>query len=200
MSTAHRDGGRLRRWLGIGTGRLTRGSDRIEIVFRWVVLLGFLVAVPFGAVVGSVIQKNQTAVAAEQVRERHTVRAVVLDDTDVPANAWMVSAPIAWTGDDSTRHTAAATVPVNSQARTVLAAGTTVTIWVTAAGQLSTPPLDPSIARGYAVWGGIVAAMGAPVAAGCLLWLVHALLDVHRFRRWEAGWQAVEPLWNSRSG
>lgn len=198
MGSGHPVQGRLWRWLRGGNRRLIRGSDRIEVMFRWVVLLGFLAAVPFGVVVGTVIQKEQAALAAEQVRERQTVPAVVLADTVVPENAWSVPARVAWQGDNKAWHVAV--VAVDAHARRGLAAGTEVRIWVTSAGGLSQPPQDPSTRRGYAIWGGMLAGLAVPMTAGFILWVVHASLDVHRLRQWETDWRAVEPLWNSNSG
>jgi hypothetical protein len=47
---------------------------------------------------------------------------------------------------------------------------------------------------------GSVISLGVVIAALTMHLVVQALLTRQRHRRWEAGWQAVEPLWVSRFG
>ena len=181
------------RWLRIGRGSLKRGTDRVEMAFRAAVLVAFLAAVPVGLVVGSAMQRQQVAVAAQQARERHPVQAVILADPALPSDTTADTAPaaVSWS-DHGKERTATTDVPVTARA------GTAVTLWVSSDGRVTTPPLDPGTALGPAIWVGALAGLGVPFVAWCALGLACGILAVRRSRQWEADWQAVEPLWTSR--
>jgi hypothetical protein len=179
------------RWLLVGVGPLARGSDRIEMAVRWLVVVGFLGAAPCGLVVGTAVQGQQSAVAAQQAQERRTVQAVVLAEPDLMGGTEAPSAraAVSWRAADGRQRTATTDVPLTAHV------GTAVTVWVAPGGGLTDPPLDPGTVRLEAVWSGIATGAAVPLAAACLLWLVRALLDVHRLRRWTADWRSVAPLW-----
>lgn len=183
------------RWFLVGTGPLMRRSDRVESAFRLLLLGALLVAVPVALLVGSAVRHGQLRLAAQQAESRHAVHAVVLADPDVPDGAGpdtFVQTPVGWTTAHGTRKTATVPVPVTDRA------DDRVVVWLTPAGQVTGPPLDPREAADNAVVGGILAGVGVLLVAWALLGLSRLALNARRSRQWQVDWQAVEPLWTSR--
>ena len=121
----------------------------------------------------------------------HQVPAVLL--TTVPADGGdQATVRARWVAPDGTWHTGAVPAPPDARA------GSTVKVWVDAAGRLTGPPLQLSQARGQAV----LAALLAPIVAGLLILcagqLAHALLGRRRLAAWDADWQATESQWTRR--
>jgi len=105
------------------------------------------------------------------------------DDSQVPAR---------WTGPDGTRRTG--NVPAPAGAR----AGSTLMVWVDAAGRLTVPPLQLWEVRGQAAAAAIVASMTVGLVLLCGGQLAHGLLGRRRLAAWGADWRAIEPQWTGR--
>ena len=182
-------------WVLGGRGPLTRGTDRIEVLVRLLVLVAVLGATPVAVLTGRAVHQHATALAAEQARDRHEVRGVVLVDPPAVTSDTtdtLVQTTVGWTGVDGTQETADAPVPVAARV------DDPVTLWLTDDGRLTTPPLDRERVLGRAVWAGTLAALGLVAGAWALLVLARRALDARRSRQWELEWSAVERLWASR--
>lgn len=185
---------RVTRWVAGGRGPLKRGTDRIEALLRLLVIVAVLGAAPVAVLTGRVVHQHGTSLAAEQARDRHEVRGVVLVDPPAVSSDMtdtVVQTTVGWTGADGTQETADVPVPVAARV------DDPVTLWMTDDGRLTTPPLDRERVLGRAVWAGTLAALGLVAAAWALLWLARRALDARRFRQWEREWSAVERLWTS---
>jgi hypothetical protein len=77
-------------------------------------------------------------------------------------------------------------------------AGTTVRLWVDAAGWQATPPLDTAQVQGQEVLASVLAVM----ALAALLWgaglAVHVAADRRRMAAWDEEWRATGPKWSRR--
>jgi hypothetical protein len=119
----------------------------------------------------------------------HRMPAVLL--TTAPASGYGHQATVRakWTAPDGTRRTGPVPAPPAAQA------GSTVMVWVDAAGRQTGQPLQPSQVRGQAV----LAAIFAPVVLGFLLLgagqLTRSALNRRRLAAWDADWQATGPQW-----
>jgi hypothetical protein len=67
----------------LGSGPLTRASDRLQALARVVVLLALLAAVPVAATVATATYSNGIAAADAEADSRHQVRARLLVDAAV---------------------------------------------------------------------------------------------------------------------
>jgi hypothetical protein len=188
----------LRRLL-LGSGPLKRRSDRIQMIARLLVVLGFLTAPSVAVFVADATKSHLEAVATAQAAERHQVRAVLLEDAVRPPGATyyegapaQVTARATWAAPEGGTRTGVVLI------RTGRRAGTAVPVWVDDGGSLADPPLDRTEISGTALSMAALSLIGVPLAAWLLYALLCAALDTHRQRRWAQGWAAVEPVWVSR--
>lgn len=172
---------------------------RDDVVEAWVVLLVWAVTAVGGAVAGLVTAHAATEVFDRQRVERHSVRAVLLDDTAggvVRAGAGddRITARVRWTDADGAVRTGEALVD------TGLKAGARTTVWVDARGRIVTEP--PS--RGEAaVEAGFLAAAAGLGFAGLALGaggVVRWRLERRRVDRWGREWDLVGPTWGHKTG
>jgi hypothetical protein len=165
----------------------------VEFLSRVVLALALLLAVPLGLLAGAVTYTGVAATAQQEADTRTTETATLLADAkDGTASDASVPTPATWTAPDGEPRTG--TVEATPGAR----AGSTVDVWVDAAGRLTDRPLSPGEVVGQSVVVGVLVALGA-VIAGLTSHLVTLwVLERRRYRRWEAGWASVEPLWVSR--
>jgi hypothetical protein len=166
---------------------LRRRCDRVEAA----IVAGLMAAFVLGGSLAALAAGRwayDNALRTEQAGQaaRHQVPAVLL----TTAQGWspaMVQAR--WTAPDGARRTGWAPAP----------AGTTVRVWVDAAGRLAEPPLRHSQVEGQAV----MAAMAAVIALAMLLggagWCARQVADRRRLAAWDAQWRATGPRW-SRHG
>jgi hypothetical protein len=187
------------RWFTLGSGPLKRGSDRLQVAGRLVVVLALLAA-PSLAVAATTVTTAQLEARAEaEAAERSRVDAVLLEDAPEAAGSGY--------GDrEPVKVPARAVWPVPGGAerqgvvlvRPHTAAGTAVPVWVNRAGNVTSAPLDRSRTDRSAMTVGAVVLLGVPLATWTLYAFLRAALDAHRGRRWAQGWAAVEPEWVSR--
>jgi hypothetical protein len=196
---------RLRRSLRrftLGSGSLKRGSDRVQVAGRVLVVLSVLLAPLVAVAAAGALTTHLQAVAAAEAADRSRTRAVLLENAPATTNLSVGDYP----------DTSIATVPVRavwplsrggSREGLVLVrprspAGTAVPVWVGGDGNLTPAPLDRADIPISAVAVGALPLIGLPVTT----WLLYALfllaLDRYRGRRWERDWAAVEPVWTSR--
>jgi hypothetical protein len=187
------------RWFTLGSGPLKRGSDRLQVAGRLVVVLALLAAPPLAVAATTVTTAQLEARAEAEAAERSRVDAVLLEDAPEAAGS-------AYGDREPVKVPARAVWPVPGGAerqgvvlvRPHTAAGTAVPVWVHRAGNVTSAPLDRSRTDGSAMMIGAVVLLGVPLATWMLYAFLRAALDAHRGRRWAQGWAAVEPEWVSR--
>jgi hypothetical protein len=194
-----RPAGRLSRRLGLDANPLRRASDRAESWIRLGLLAAFLLTGPFTAMAaGHWMEHAGLREARTQAADERQVHATLLRDEpagrtlalhEVSVLAWV---PARWTAPGGSPRTGAvaAVLPVR--------AGSTVTIWTTATGQLARPPLLRSQITGRAtVLVVLTPAIMALVLLG-ILRMTRRILDRRRLAGWATAWSAIGPQWSSR--
>lgn len=183
---------RLARTLGLDGNPMRRATDRAEAWIRAGLLVVFMIAGPIAAV--AMGEWTAHALSPATIAQPHAVQAVLLQPAADPAAraaaVWgaQVWASARWKSADGAVRTGEVPAPAGA------AAGTSVTVWLNAAGQVTGPPQ-----RGEADF---VAAVTGVVTLGAmafsflaLLWLIQRFLNWRRLAAWEAAWRAVGPRW-----
>ena len=182
------------RWFTLGSGPLKRGSDRLQVAGRLVVVLALLAAPPLAVAATTVTTAQLEALAEEEAAERSRVDAVLLEDAPEAAGS-------GYGGQEPVKVPTRAVWPVPGGAerqgvvlvRPHTAAGTTVPVWVHRDGHITRAPMARSRIDSSAMTMGAVYFLGIPLATWTLYALLCAALDAHRERRWAQGWAAVGP-------
>lgn len=184
--------GRLLRRLRPDRNPLRRGSDRAETAMLAVLLAAFLAGAPFAANAAWAWTHAANAREAQaQQSASHQVKATLLQTAPWNTEGYGSEVNARWTAPDGRPRTG------QILAFSSTTAGTTVMIWVSQAGQLTNPPLQPS-----EVTGRTDPAAGLAVAALAAVLIVAALtgcraLDRRRLAEWDAEWLAAGPRWSS---
>jgi hypothetical protein len=169
---------------------LRRTIDRVEAMVVAGLAVAFLAGVPLAAAAaGHYAYGYASRTAAAQRAAWHRVSAKLL--TTVPASGYgdQATVPARWTAPDGRRRTGTIPAPVAAPA------GGTVMVWVDEAGQLTGPPLRPSLIHGQAVLSGIFASVVFGMIMVCAGPLVHLALNRRRLAAWDAKWRATGPQW-----
>jgi hypothetical protein len=188
----------LRRFT-LGSGPLKRGSDRLQVAGRLVVVLALLTAPPLAVAATIVTTARLEALAEAEAAERSLMDAVLLEDApEAVGTGYGDQAPV------NVPARAVWPVPGGAERQGIVlvrphtAAGTAVPVWVHRDGHVTRRPLDRSRIDSSAMRVGAVILLGVPLATWILYALLCAALDAHRQRRWAQGWAAVEPEWVNR--
>lgn len=187
-----------RLWHTVRHGRnpLARPSDRLE---GTLIVLGLLLAVlafPCAAAVGSVVSAQQQEKSTQELQNRTSARAVLLENGPSMALAGRGgvstdAAPTAatWTAPDGSVRTG----DVPAMRGTLK--GKSVEIWLDQQGN----PVDEPLTQGQAVSRGVGAGIGLWFGAVALLiigYLVFRLIaDRLRAERWQREWWLTEKRW-----
>jgi hypothetical protein len=203
MSGSTRGGLRraVRRFL-LGSGPLKRGSDRLQVAGRLLVVLSLLAAVPLACFVAGMTRSRLEATAAAQAAERHETRAVVTQERpvgpaqagDSSASSIVVRAEVRWHGPRDTVKQATLIVPAAT------GIGGTVPVWTDRSGNLTIAPADRTTIGYNAMVAGLAIAVGIPLTVWALHCALCLALDAHRARRWAEDWARVEREWRAHSG
>ncbi|MFJ9898334.1 hypothetical protein ACIQPR_33860 [Streptomyces sp. NPDC091280] len=174
---------------------LRRHTDVVE---AWIILAAWAVVAVGGTVAGLVTSHAADEAFARQRTERHTVRAVVLDDvprsTDALGTSAQRAASVRWTAPSGTTRTGRTLV--NSG----LKAGTEITLWQDAKGHLTIAPIG---AGESAVESGFLGTVAGFALAGLVFGAEAAArwrLDCRRVEEWDRQWDLVGPRWSHRTG
>lgn len=168
-----------------------RVSDRIQRWGRVLLVVVFLMTAPLvSAATGRAVHDAETH-RVNTLPHMRKVEARLISDAGAPAAAVMaqttVRAPVRWTQPDGTERTAVVSVWAGSSA------GTTVPIWTTAQGVVTT---RAPTTRGEAVASAWLTAAGTfAVATGLFVavWKGFGkLVDSLRYVGWEKEWNEVE--------
>jgi hypothetical protein len=183
---------RLVHIFALDRNELRRRSDRIE---AWFVLGLMITFVPLAAVaaIGAAraVQADGTRELGTDLRLTQATAVLVRDappvNTIAPVSI-LLQVPARWT-TGGVLHTGAVPAVPGTQA------GTSIRIWIDAAGKVQRPPLTSGQLSARVV----LAAVGAPlaVAIGMLLaWgVLRWLLDRRRLAAWGQSWSMVGPSW-----
>ncbi|WP_367325244.1 hypothetical protein [Streptomyces sp. HUAS ZL42] len=184
---------RLWRWR---SNPLRRRDDVIE---AWIVLAVWAVVAVGGTLAGFVTAHAANDVFVRQRAERHASEAVVVADVPTPTagagrGTERMSAQVHWTAPDGSTRTGRTLVDAGQRA------GTEVTVWLDARGELSTqPPSTTAAAWEAAVLGAAaaLAATGVVVGVGAV---ARWRLDRRRIDEWGRQWDLVGPKWGHKTG
>jgi hypothetical protein len=187
--------GRATRRLTLGSGPLTRTSDRLELLSLVVLAAALLTAVAIALAVATASYSQGRSEVASQAAERHRVDARLTEDAS-PVSAGTATdagqAPAVWIAPSGAER--AGQVP----ARAGTEAGASVGIWIDQRGDRTSRPLSTGDVAGRAVGGAVLTFLGlAAMAVGAHL-VVRRMLDRSRSRRWAAEWALVGPVWSGR--
>ena len=164
---------------------LRRGLDRAEALIIAALAVVFLVASPLVMQAGANLGYRSAVRTAHAERSWRQVSAVLLATARQAVDA---SVPARWRAPDGARRTGRVFVPAGAEA------GSTVKLWVDAAGRPASPPFEGS-PRGQAVLGAVVAVMGLGWVLSCTGLISHGLLGRRRVAAWASDWQLTEPQW-----
>lgn len=174
-----------RRSLRRGHDPLRRRADRVEGLLAASLLLLLVAMVPLAVWLGNLTGDRQSARAEQQARDYRQVTATTMEDAtseSIPSDGVSVTidtAPARWIAAGQS-HRGEVTVDANTLA------GSEVTIWVDADGNLASAPISAADAAAGAVLVGLftwtfTAAVGSATFAGA-----RALLNRRRQRQWSA--------------
>ncbi len=182
--------GRLLRRLRPDRNPLRRRSDRAETAMLAALLAAFLAGAPFAAyAAGAWTHATNAREAQAQQSASHQVKAILLQTAPWNTDGFGSEVKARWTAPDGRPRTG------QVLAFSSTPAGSTVMLWVTQAGQLTDPPLQPS-----EVTGRTELAAGLAVAVLAAVLIVAGLtgcraLDRRRLAEWDAEWLAAGPRW-----
>jgi hypothetical protein len=186
---------RLARALGLDGNPLRRASDRAEAWIRAGLLVIFLTAGPVAALAAG--QWTAHAAGTGTSVQPHAVQAVLLQPATAPARpaaavrGVQVWVKAWWESAGGSARTGEVPAPAGA------AAGTAVTVWLTASGRVTRPPQ-----RGGFVFAAVLTAMMTLIVAAfavlAVLRLVQRFLNWRRVAAWEAAWRATGPRWTGR--
>ena len=187
---------RLLRGWRLDRNPLRRRSYRAETVIIGLLFAVFLAGVPLAwHFAGSWAYAAFAREARIQQSVEHQVPATLLK----AAPGWSTSgtgvAPdveVQWKAPNGQLRTGPVFVPDGA------AAGTTVTVWVTRAGQLADPPLQQLQVTSRAQLARVLAVVALAVALLVVAALTHRVLYRRRLAAWAADWMAKGPDWSSR--
>lgn len=181
----------MRRYLWPDRNPLRRTVDRVEAAVVAVLAVLFLVVAPLAASAAGQFAYHEGAGAARAEQAGwHQVRAVLLAKAIGAGYSGQADAPARWTDPQGVRHTGLV------MARYGTRAGSTVRVWIDAAGRPTGAPMDQAQVAGQAI---LAAAIAALVAGLILLGagtLAHYLLGRRRLAAWDAEWRATGPQWS----
>jgi len=173
----------------LGSGPLKRGSDRLQVVVRLLLLVVLLMGIPVALAVGTAAHSQIAAEATAQTASRFRVTARLTEDALLSADGNIGSASATWTAPAGTRR--GGVLPVAATARK----GAAVPVWVDRSGRRTAPPLNQSDAMAGAVGYTLATLVGIWFAGAGAYLLVRRMIDRHRLRAWADEWAAVGPVW-----
>lgn len=169
---------------------LRRRCDRVEAA----ILAGLVAAFVLGGSLAALAAGQwayDSALRTEHADEAawHQVAAVLL----TTAEAWSpATAQARWTAPHGVRRTAWVPAPAGAPA------GTSVRVWVDAAGRPAEPPLRHSQVEGQAVMAAIAAVVALAMLLGSAGLFARHVADRRRLAAWDAQWRATGPQWSRR--
>jgi hypothetical protein len=188
---------RHRGWLrGLWPDRnpLRRAVDRVEAAIVAGLLAAFVAGAPLAALaVGNWSHAVGSRVEHAQQSSWHQVPATLLAKAPYPGyTGYEAQVPARWTAQNGTRLSGEIPAPGGAKA------GSTLLVWVDAAGHLTGPPLRHDQVTGQAALAALLAALGVGMLVLCARLVAHCGLERRRLAAWDSDWQMTEPQWTSR--
>jgi hypothetical protein len=170
---------------------LRRRYDRAEAAILAGLVAAFLIGGPLAALAAGRWAYDSTARAERaELSTLHQVPAVLLTTATVQ-QAWSPATARAWwSGPGGARRTGQVPAPAGSPA------GTTVKVWMDAAGWPAEPPPRHTQMAGNAVLAAMVTVFALALVLGGAGRLGRRLADRRRLAAWEAEWRATGPKWS----
>jgi hypothetical protein len=160
-----------------------RPVDRVENAARLVAVLAIACAMPFALSAGAAMHRHDVASSAKDSRQ---VTAVTLNSVPPEiaygAGPTTVPVPARWRAPDGTVRTGVVQVMPPERA------GARLSIWIDAAGLVSTPPMSATALVMRQAVTVAVCLLGALLVVAGLLCAVHVRLDRVRYARWDRDW------------
>jgi hypothetical protein len=165
---------------------LRRSSDRAEAGIVALLVAAFLMGAPLIALITWRLTFTSTFSTTDAVQGgwRQTSAVLLADEPDWTGGYGSL-VPVSWAAPDGVRHTGQFLAVPGARA------GTRVTVWTDASGQLTETPMSP---RQTATQADLAAALAVPVWALTLLcagMACHHVLDRGRLAAWEADWRTL---------
>jgi hypothetical protein len=163
-----------------------RPSDRVERVGRRVCVMIAVLGLPIAVVLAVASHHDSAANTGRYAATVHRTSATTLEDAPpmLPVTSSVQPRVAAeWTGTDQIIHRGPVEVPRGTDA------GTEVTIWTDATGEVSNEPQSPNQLVADAILLGIALAMGAMGVAYGIHLLLRVALGWMRSREWELAWE-----------
>ena len=189
---------RLARALGLDSNPLRRASDRAEAWIRVGLLAVFLIAGPMAAhAAGGWARQMGAPERGAGAAPVHAVKAVLLQPATAafagaaPDPGLLVWVPARWDSPGAPARSGEVLAPRGSPA------GSVVTPWLTASGQVTSPP-ERGQSADETVPAAPIGMLGLVVVAFALLavlQLIKRFLNWRRLAAWEAAWSAIGPRW-----
>src|SRR5271165_318251 len=189
---------RLARALGLDSNPLRRASDRAEAWIRVGLLAVFLIAGPMAAhAAGGWARQMGAPERGAGAAPVHAVKAVLLQPATAafagaaPDPGLLVWVPARWDSPGAPARSGEVLAPRGSPA------GSVVTVWLTASGQVTSPP-ERAQSADETVPAAPIGMLGLVVVAFALLavlQLIERFLNWRRLAAWEAAWSAIGPRW-----
>jgi hypothetical protein len=185
---------RLLRGRRFDRNALRRGSDRAETVVLGVLLAAFLAGTPFAAhIAGSWTYAASTREAQAQQASLHQVPATLLQaPTPLGITEGGSEAQAQWRAPDGQVRTGQVFV------LSAVPAGSTVTVWINQAGQLTDSPLQHSQVTGRIYLSEALAVAALAAALITVGAVARWALDRRRLAAWDAEWLSAGPQWSPR--
>lgn len=139
------------------------------------------------------------AAAERQRAQVHEVSAALVEDAVNGVSARVaadhrVQATVRWTGADGSTYADEARVPPGTRA------GSVVTVWTDASGQITVEPLTDGESRLHAVAGGVLAATGACGTVLGAAWVVRLRMEQRRLEQWAVEWERIDTRRGGKTG
>jgi hypothetical protein len=189
---------KLTRRLGGDGNPLRRREDFIEAWLAPIAIALFLILSPVVVFAACAVVHAENAATRQAESSYRPVHAVLLQssvgpaDADHGANTWLTPTLARWTFDGRPH---VGDVPAPSST----AEGSVITIWLSRAGRVQSPPLTAGQARDHAIIATVTALSALATLLMVLPWLARRVLDKRRLASWEADWLAVGPRWTRQT-
>ena len=170
---------------------LRRACDRVETFLLAGLFVAAVVAAPFAAQAAS-HAAYAGALRAQQAQQiaRHQVPAVLAQAAGSSYLGALIPVPATWTSVTGVKHAGQIMATAGS------AKGSTVIVWTDAAGNLASPPLQPSQVAGQGYMAALGAIAGVGAACLCATVITRRVLNRRRMAAWTADWAVTARAWN----
>lgn len=175
---------------------------RTDVARAWIAVglfLAVVAAVPVAAFLASDAARHHYEESARrQAATRHALPAVLLRDAprhpepgSDEAEKARYTVPVRFTDPQGRARTA------RSDVRPSLPAGSTVRVWVNAAGEVTGPPLTSEQVRNHTLGCALVAALAVLALGAATYGFADRRLERHDLARWDTEWARTAPRWTA---